>query len=198
MTVNRLQQTTYCTKVGHTRSTRFFFAFHKLLKRYMKAQQLVQWYLVRCLGTSGIHQSRCTRRTRNCCCPDRAYLRSTQEKQLLGYQFYCFQYVVAVFFQHRYQLYYFQYVAADVFYFLVTVVLFLVCSKCLFFFLSSNHFAQQNLRRTERKYRWTDSKQFLESFHPTDSVVFRTYRPITELYFRQILSTDFMNRLFFL
>ena len=46
-----------------------------------------------------------------------AYLRSTQEKQLLGYQFYCFQYVAAVFFNIRYQLYYFQYVAADVFFF---------------------------------------------------------------------------------
>ena len=39
---------------------------------------------------------------------------------------------------------------------LVTVVLFLVCSRC-FFFLPSNHFVRQNLRRTERKYRWTDS-----------------------------------------
>ena len=36
-------------------------------------------------------------------------------------------------------------------------VLVLVCSRCFFFFLPSNHIARQNLRRTERKYRWTDS-----------------------------------------
>ena len=42
------------------------------------------------------------------------------------------------------------------FIFLVTFVLFLVCSRCSFFFLPSNHFVRQNLRRTERKYRWTD------------------------------------------
>ena len=49
MTVNRLQQTTCGTKVGHTRSTIFFFAFHKLLKRYTKAQQLVQCMVPRAL-----------------------------------------------------------------------------------------------------------------------------------------------------
>ena len=43
------------------------------------------------------------------------------------------------------------------FLFLVSVVLFLVCSRCFFFFLPSNHVARQNLRRTERKYLWTDS-----------------------------------------
>ena len=32
----------YCTEVGHTRSTRAFFATHKLLKRFMKAQLLEQ------------------------------------------------------------------------------------------------------------------------------------------------------------
>ena len=132
---------------------------------------------------------------------------------------------------------------------LVTVVLFLVCSRC-FFFLPSNHFVRQNLRRTEKKYRWTDSiskpKQlvricpfdrfcrvqnlqtscccccFSHSAHwlPTRKKLLYTVAnpargllnrekkkkkksgsieriwPITELYFRQILSTDFINRLY--
>ena len=100
MTVTRLQQTIYCTKVGHTRSTRFCFAFHKLPKRYMKAQQLVQCMVPRvcCLGASGIHQTNSMYSSDSqllLCRPSvsGAYLRSIQEKQLLGYQ-----YVAAVFF----------------------------------------------------------------------------------------------------
>ena len=122
MTVNRLQQTTYCTKVGHTRSASFFFAFHELVKRYMKAQQLVKC-MAPCAFFGGVRNtSKSVYSSDSQLLLSRpsvggAYLRSTQEKQLLGYQFYCFQYVAAVFFNIRYQLYYFQYVAADVFFF---------------------------------------------------------------------------------
>ena len=93
-------------------------------------------------------------------------------------------------------------------------VLFPVRSRCcVFFFLPSNHFARQNLFRTHvlgsaRQIQLTDRKkslpkQLLESVHfdrfcrvqnlPTSSV--ELIRPITELYFQHILSTDFMNRL---
>ena len=98
--------------------------------------------------------------------------------------------------------------------FLVSVVLFPVRSRCVFFFLPSNHFARQNLCRTHvlgsgRQIQFTDRKklmpkQLLESVHsdrfcrvqnlPTSSV--ELIWPITELYFRQILSTDFMNRFY--
>ena len=71
------------------------------------------------------------------------------------------------------------------------------------FFLPTNHFARPNLRRTERKYRWTDSipKQ-IESVHPTDSVVFRTCQLVVSSLFSQSqsfifdLSTDFINRFY--
>ena len=78
-----------------------------------------------------------------------AYLRSTQEKQLLGHQLYCFQYVAAVVFCfYRYQLYCFQYVAADIFFF-VSVVLFLVRSRCVFF--SSHQFISHDGIYVEQK-----------------------------------------------
>ena len=98
------------------------------------------------------------------------------------------------------------------FLFLVSVVLFPVRSQCVFFFLPSNHFARQNLCRTHVfGVRPTDSahrqkkiiaktiiricpfRQILSCSNlPTSSV--KLIWPITELYFRQILSTDFMNR----
>ena len=152
MTVNRLQQTTYCTKVGHTRSTRFFF--HRLLKRCMKAQQLVQCMVPRALFGGVRNTSKSVYSSDSQLLLSRpsvsgAYLRSTQEKQLLGYQLNCFQYVAAVFFKYRHQLFYFQYVAADVFFFcFVTVVLFLICSRCCFFVL-----AIESFRTTEQKER---------------------------------------------
>ena len=129
MTVNSLQQATNCTKVGHTRSTIFFFAFHKLRKRYMKAQQLVQCMVPRALFGGVWNTSKSVYSSDSQLLLSRhsvsgAYLRSTQEKQLLGYQFY--------FFLYWYQLYYFQYVAVDVFFFVI-VVLFLVCSRRCFF-----------------------------------------------------------------
>ena len=56
---------------------------HQILFRVSQAPQTIYetptarscsaWYLARSLGASGIHQSRCSRRTRNCCCcPDPA------------------------------------------------------------------------------------------------------------------------------
>ena len=109
------------------------------------------------------------------------YFENTQEKQLLGYQLYC-------------------------------TVSSSVRSRCVCFFLAVESFRttasiyvddSMYLRRTERKYWWTDSL-LLESCSPTDYVVFRTCRlvvlssiwPITELYSRHILSTDSMNRLY--
>ena len=52
-------------------NTRFFFSFHKLPKRYMNAQQLVQCMVPRALfrRPEYIKVGCCTRRTRNCCCP---------------------------------------------------------------------------------------------------------------------------------
>ena len=107
------------------------------------------------------------------------------------------------------------------FLFLVSVVLFLVRSRCVFFFLPSNHFARHNLCRKQNESMhslmfWGPAdrissptekkmpKQLQESVHsdrfcrvqnlPTSSV--GLIWPITELYFRQILSTDFMNRFY--
>ena len=107
--VNRdCQQTTanatYCTKVGHTRSFSFICVSQAAQTIYESptARSSSAWYLARCLGASIIHQSRCTRRTCNSCLSrpsvGGAYFRNTQEKQLLGYQLYCFQYVAAVVF----------------------------------------------------------------------------------------------------
>ena len=84
----------------------------------MKAQQLVQRMVPRvcCLGASGIHQTNSVYSSDSQLLLSRpsvsgACLRSTQEKQLLGYQ-----YVAAVFFNIGIScVYYFQYVAADVF-----------------------------------------------------------------------------------
>ena len=63
-----------------------------------------------------------------------AYFRTTQEKQLLGNQLYCFQYVAAVvlsFIGIINQLYCFQYVAADEVFFLSQLYCFqyVVCSS---------------------------------------------------------------------
>ena len=80
-----------------------------------------------------------------------AYLRSTQEKQILRYQFYCFQYVAAIFFYIGISCTISsQYVAADVFFFLVTVVLFLVCSS-LFFVLAIESFFRTTESTQNRK-----------------------------------------------
>ena len=143
-----------------------FFALHKLFKRYMKAQQLVQCIVPRALFGGVRNASKSVYSSDSQLLLSRpsvsgAYLRSTQEKQLLRYRFYCcFQCIAAVLFisvsavliiSSMKQL--------KSFMFLVTVVLFLVCSRCFVFLLPSNHFARQNLRRTERKYRWTDSVQ---------------------------------------
>ena len=100
----------------------------------MKAQQLVQCMVPRALfggvrNTSKSVYSSDSQLLLSIPSVSGAYLRNTQEKQLLGYQFYCFQYVATVFFLYRNQLYYFQYVAGNVLLFLVTVVLFLVCSR---------------------------------------------------------------------
>ena len=86
----------------------------------MKAQQLVQCMVPRAVFGGVRNTSKSVYSSDSQLLLSRpsvsgAYLRSVQEKQLLGYQFYCFQYVAAVFFIYRYQLYYFQYVAADVF-----------------------------------------------------------------------------------
>ena len=92
---------------AYTRSTTYFLRFTSSSNDILKSNSSCSaWYLARCLGASGIHQSRCTRRTRNCCCPDPALAartqRSTQENQLLG----------------------------------VSVILFPVRSSCCLFFLS--------------------------------------------------------------
>ena len=121
-----------------------------------------------------------------------AYLRSTQEKQLLAY---CFQYVAAVVFYIGISCTIFSMKHLMSFLSLVTVVLFLVCSRCFFIFLPSNNYVRQNLRRTERKYQWADSikcqNNFLESVHPTDSVVFRTCQLVVSSLFGQSQSFIF-------
>ena len=81
----------------------FLFAFHKLLKRYMKPQQLVQCMITRALfggvrNTSKSVYSSESQLLLSISSVSGVYLKSTQEKQLLGYEFYCFQYVAAVFF----------------------------------------------------------------------------------------------------
>ena len=60
-------------------------------------------------------------------------------------------------FLYRYQPDYFQYVAADDFYFFGHSCTVFSIKQVFVFFLPSNHVVRQNLRRTERKYRWTDS-----------------------------------------
>ena len=66
------------------------------------------------------------------------------------------------------------------------------------FFLPSNHFARQNLRRTGRKYRWTENNWLIcrvcrVQNLPTSNV---ELYPITALYSRQILSTNSINRFY--
>ena len=179
-----------------------------------------------------------------------AYSRSTQEKQLLGYQFYCFQYVAAVFL-YRYQLYYFQYVAADVFSFFghsctvssMKQVFFLLAIESFrttestsnrkkvsvdrFYFKAkkqllivricpSDRFCRvQNLQTSccccfSHSAHWlpTRKKLLYTVANPARGLLNREKKkkkksgsieriwPITELYFRQILSTDFINRFY--
>ena len=86
----------------------------------MKAQQLVQCMVPRALFGGVRNTSKSVYSSDSQLLLSRpsvsgAYLRNTQEKQLLEYQLYCFRYVAAVvFFFYRYQLYCFQCVAADV------------------------------------------------------------------------------------
>ena len=143
---------------------------------------------MRCLRASGIHQSQCTRRTRNCCCPDPALAARTYEvhkkNSYSGISSTVTSTVrnigISCTISSMKQLMFFL--------FLVTVVLFLVCSRC-FFFLPSNPFARQNLRRTEGKYRWKSSikcqNSYSESVHPTDSVMFRTCQLVVSSLFGQ-------------
>ena len=68
-----------------------------------------------------------------------AYLKKYTRKTLIGYQFYCFQYVAV--FLSRYQPYYFQYVAADVFsFFGHSCTVSIVCSTAGVFFLAIKSF----------------------------------------------------------
>ena len=103
------------------------------------------------------------------------------------------------------------------FLFLVSVVLFRVRSRCVCFFLAIESFRTTEFMRllmfwgpAERisspteKNKCLDSKQLVRICPsdrfcrvqnlPTSSV--ELFWPITELYFRQILSTDFMNRFY--
>ena len=78
--INRYYQQTatdYCPEVQPTWSTRAFFVFHKLRKRFLKARVLEQWYLARCLGASRVNKNQRTRRTGRCFRPDSAFMART-------------------------------------------------------------------------------------------------------------------------
>ena len=124
-----------------------------------------------------------------------AYLRSTQEKQLIGYQIYCFQYVATEIFLISVQLYYFQYstwyVAADVFSFFglscAVSSTTTVCSRFVFF--SCHRIISHDTIYVEQKESIGGHR--FESVHPTDSVVFRTCQQVVSSLFRQSQSFFF-------
>ena len=81
-----------------------FFAFHKLLKRYMKAQQLVQCMVPRTLFGGVWNTSKSVYSSDSQLLLSRpsvsgAYLKEVHKKiNYSGHQLYCFQYVAAVVF----------------------------------------------------------------------------------------------------
>ena len=105
----------------------------------MKAQQLVQCMIPRALFGGVRNTSKSVYTSDSQLLLSRpsvsgAYLRSTQEKQLLGYQFYCFQYVAAALLFNMGITYTISSMLQLMFFIiLVTVVLFPVLASVCFF-----------------------------------------------------------------
>ena len=179
----------------------------------MKAQQLVQYMAPRAMFGGVWNTSKSVYSSGSQLLLSRpsvsgAYLKKSQENQLLGVSVMLFLVPSSClsFFFYRFHLYCFQHVAADVFsIFGLSCTVSSTWQVCVFFL------AIESFRTTEFGVRPTDSahrqkkiiaktiiricpfRQILSCSNlPTSSV--ELIWPITELYFRQILSTDFMNR----
>ena len=124
--INRDCQQTATNYLLYQRRTytenQIFFAFYKLLKRYMKAQQLVQCMVPRALFGGVWNTSKSVYSSGSQLLLSRpsvsgAYLEKHTRKStmILGVSVILFQVRSSCFFFFRFQLYYFQHAAADVF-----------------------------------------------------------------------------------